>query len=211
MTTSFHMYVEPGRKVLVTSTHVYFLNGPFSQWHKASFEASLGDSTEKLVWNCGEAYMMASKAHLFGDEETLQDIMDVQHEPDIAWVEVPKLQKALGRQVKGLKGGKWDADDIALWNANALQIVFRGNWAKFTQNADLAKYLIDTEDRTLVEGASYDTIWGVGLSWDDPAILDEKNWRGTNWLGKTLMRVRFWMLYEMAVGYTPFSDRRIAA
>ena len=35
-----------------------------------------------------------------------------------------------------------------------------------------------------------DTIWGIGLYANDPCVLDEKQWRGQNLLGKVLMRVR---------------------
>jgi predicted NAD-dependent protein-ADP-ribosyltransferase YbiA (DUF1768 family) len=35
-----------------------------------------------------------------------------------------------------------------------------------------------------------DKIYGVGLSEDNDLILDEKNWRGQNLLGKTLMLIR---------------------
>jgi predicted NAD-dependent protein-ADP-ribosyltransferase YbiA (DUF1768 family) len=41
-----------------------------------------------------------------------------------------------------------------------------------------------------VEGTPFDPIWGVMIKWDDDRILDEKNWRGQNLLGKVLMRVR---------------------
>ena len=35
-----------------------------------------------------------------------------------------------------------------------------------------------------------DTIWGVGLTSSDDAILIESNWRGQNLLGEVLMVVR---------------------
>lgn len=42
----------------------------------------------------------------------------------------------------------------------------------------------------LVEASPYDTLWGVGLVANDPRIGDEKNWRGENWLGQVLTRMR---------------------
>ena len=42
----------------------------------------------------------------------------------------------------------------------------------------------------LVEGSPVDPIWGVGLHFDDDLILDEKNWKGQNLLGKCLMQAR---------------------
>ena len=51
-------------------------------------------------------------------------------------------------------------------------------------------HIFKTENRTIVEASPYDKIWGVGLLEDDPLILDEKNWKGLNLLGKALMEVR---------------------
>lgn len=42
----------------------------------------------------------------------------------------------------------------------------------------------------LVEGSPYDKIWGVKIDWKDDKILDEKNYKGLNLLGKALMQVR---------------------
>jgi ribA/ribD-fused uncharacterized protein len=41
-----------------------------------------------------------------------------------------------------------------------------------------------------VEASPKDKVWGVGLHFTDDAILDEKNWKGTNWLGEAIMQVR---------------------
>jgi ribA/ribD-fused uncharacterized protein len=117
--------------------------------------------------------MMARKAYLFQDFETLAKIL---------LAKTPKEQKALGRVVKNF--------DPAIWDANARDAVARGNFAKFTQDGELHRYLDFTTGKTLVEGAFYDKIWGVGISWDDPAIEDEMNWKGTNWLGECIMKIR---------------------
>lgn len=160
-------------KVRTTDTHVYFLTGPFSQWHPSEFHAPLAEGGRTLRFSHAEQYMMAGKALLFGDHETLERIMDAPH---------PRDQKELGRAVRN-----FDADT---WNAHAREIVYEGNLAKFNQDSDLREYLMDTGDLYLVEGAWYDRVWGVGLAWDDDRILDVNNWQGTNWLGETLMRVR---------------------
>ena len=52
------------------------------------------------------------------------------------------------------------------------------------------RLLLATAPTELVEASPYDRIWGVGLGERDPLILDKANWRGTNLLGVTLMRVR---------------------
>jgi ribA/ribD-fused uncharacterized protein len=160
-------------KVRTTDSHVYFLTGPFSQWHPSEFHAPLEVGGRTLRFSHAEQYMMAGKALLFGDHETLERIMDAPH---------PLDQKELGRTVRN-----FDADT---WNAHAREIVYEGNLAKFNQDSDLREYLMNTGDLYLVEGAWYDRVWGVGLAWDDDRILDVNNWQGTNWLGETLMRVR---------------------
>lgn len=161
-----------------SETHVYFLNGPFSQWYTSNFKGRIGEHW--WDFHCAEQYMMAHKAHLFGDYSTFDAIMAIEQKKD--WREAPKACKNLGRQVLNF--------DIDVWNAHAIDIVFQGNIYKFSDNDVLAKRLTDTGDKILVEGAHYDPIWGVGLAWNDPAILDENNWKGTNWLGETLMKVR---------------------
>lgn len=64
------------------------------------------------------------------------------------------------------------------------------NEAKFSQNKDLLDILKETGNRTIVEASPLDKIWGVGLHYDDDAILAESNWVGKNLLGKALMDVR---------------------
>lgn len=117
--------------------------------------------------------MMWSKAKLFNDNDVAEKILKTRD---------PKTQKALGREVKGF--------DAKIWDLKKLEIVVQGNIYKFSQNLDLKKQLLDTGSKTLVEGSPYDKVWGVGLKWDDPKILDDKNWQGENLLGIALMEVR---------------------
>lgn len=172
--------LNPNLKMSATQTHVFFLNGPFSQWHPADFVVEGEGELVQGRFNCAEQYMMAAKAALFGDEEVRLKIMAVDQQRD--WREAPKAHKALGRTVRNF--------EPAIWDARARDIVYRGNLAKFGQNENLAKFLRDTGSKVLVEGAHYDPVWGVGLAWNDPRIIDPANWQGTNWLGEALMRVR---------------------
>lgn len=166
-----------------TDTHVYFLGDILSQWYRSPFKGSLpypmiinrrlSKRFFELEFITAEQFMMASKASIFRDLESASLIMNTSS---------PKEQKALGRKVKS-----FDADT---WNQIARDIVMIGNYYKFTQNEECMRFLLDTGDRILVEGASYDRIWGVGIDWSSPAIEDSRNWKGTNWLGQCLMRVR---------------------
>jgi ribA/ribD-fused uncharacterized protein len=145
----------------------FFWHGPFSQWHGCRFKI------DGVVYNCTEQYMMAQKAVLFKDDDALAKIMAATS---------PRIQKGLGRKVRGFNQSKWDAC--------AREIVYRGNWAKFTQNDDLRQMLLATAGTTVVEASPSDTIWGIGLGEDDPRAADRKTWRGKNWLGEALTRVR---------------------
>jgi ribA/ribD-fused uncharacterized protein len=117
--------------------------------------------------------MMAEKARMFEDSINLAHIMTSVK---------PKDQKAYGRKVVGF--------NKAIWDKEAKNIVYKGNYAKFNQNLDLKKKLLATEGTTLVEASPVDCIWGIGLKADDPRARQRETWLGTNWLGETLTKVR---------------------
>lgn len=138
-----------------------------SQWAKSVFVV------DGVTYNCAEQYMMAEKARLFGDLDALSIIMGTSD---------PKIQKAAGRLVAGF--------DPELWGQHAKLIVYRGNFAKFTQNPEMLEWLLGTEGTTLVEASPWDTIWGIGLEATNPLALDRSTWKGMNWLGEVLTKVR---------------------
>lgn len=149
-----------------TDNYIFFLGGIYSQWYKSIF------IIDSIKFSSCEQWMMWSKAMLFMDLELAKQILGT---------EDPKLQKQLGRKVKGFNQNIWDK--------NKRQIIVKGNFAKFSQNEKLKQELL-SNNKILVEGSPYDCIYGVGLKWDDSRILDEKNWKGENLLGKALMEVR---------------------
>lgn len=152
----------------------FFWKGPVAQWHPSYF------TVDDVEYSCAEQYMMAEKARLFEDEETLEMIMDT---------EDPRTQKKLGRVVQGFDKDIWEEDEEngrpRCWN-----IVFKGNMAKFGQNEHLLAQLLETDGTTLVEASPVDCIWGVGLRESNPLIQNRENWRGKNWLGEVLTEVR---------------------
>ena len=145
----------------------FFWNGPFSQWHRSNF--IIDDAT----YMTAEQFMMAAKARLFGDTETLKEIMETTS---------PKEQKALGRKVANF--------DEGIWNSKARDLVYEGNHAKFSQDKDLLEKLFATKGTTLTEASPYDKIWGIGLAEGDPLTLHRITWKGKNWLGEVLTKVR---------------------
>jgi ribA/ribD-fused uncharacterized protein len=140
---------------------------PFSQWHPADFIVN------GLQYTSAEQYMMHQKALLFGDLKIAERIMSTNS---------ASVQKKLGRQVKGF--------DQTVWEAECQRLVYEGNQAKFTQNEELLAALLATRGTTLVEASPDDRIWGVGLAEDNPRIRNRSTWRGTNWLGEILTRLR---------------------
>ena len=146
---------------------VFFWSGWPSQWHPSPFRV------EGVTYSCCEQFMMAEKARLFGDEPTRQQILAA---------ETPREHKALGRTVKPF--------DDARWMGACREIVYLANLAKFTQDPALRELLIATGTSTLVEASPTDRIWGIGLAATDPRATNRSLWRGKNWLGEALMRVR---------------------
>ena len=80
--------------------------------------------------------------------------------------------------------------DDRIWSGIRQIIVYEGLLAKFSQNTDLRKNLLDTGDALLAECAVRDRIWGIGLSMTDPKRLEPAQWKGQNLLGYALMMAR---------------------
>ncbi len=146
---------------------VYFKSNWPSQWFITDFVI------DGITYNCCEKRMMHQKAIKFGDLETASLILNENE---------PSEHKKLGRLVKNFSKDEWDtvADDV----------VFNANLAKFSQNEHLKKLLLDTGDKIIVECSPYDDIWGNGLNITNTLQTPEKDWKGTNRLGKAIMRVR---------------------
>lgn len=138
-----------------------------SQWWMQDFEEK-GDA-----YCCAEQYMMAKKAKIFGDYQTEKAIMVSRN---------PKVIKALGRTVRGFNQKTWDE--------NKRNIVFNGNWLKFSQNKNLMDFLLSTGEKVIVEASPYDRVWGIGMSANNTNVMRPDLWEGENLLGFVLMDVR---------------------
>lgn len=139
----------------------------FNQWSSAPFYHN------NFLFANAEQAMMAEKAWLFKDMGTLYQILECSQ---------PRAVKALGRLVVGY--------DDAVWADRRLDAVVEINYAKFSQNHDLAYHLLNTGDAVLVEASPVDRIWGIGLKETDALALNPSQWRGLNLLGEALMIVR---------------------
>ncbi|MDK2594002.1 MULTISPECIES: NADAR family protein [Pseudoalteromonas] len=139
----------------------------FSQWYESTFQE---DGNEFLT---AEHYMMYHKAKLFGDHDACEKVLCA-HSPAKA--------KAIGREVLGFEQN--------LWDEKRFEIVVNANLAKFSQNAGLEAFLLNTGNRVIVEASPVDKIWGIGLAQDNPACENPNSWKGLNLLGFALMEVR---------------------
>lgn len=151
----------------VTETHAFFWGGELSNWYPCRFRY------KGLNFYNSEQAFMWEKAVFFHDMETAKKILQT---PD------PKENKQLGRKVNNF--------NAELWSNASYPIMVAVNYAKFSQRKLLRHVLLETENLILVEASPYDNIWGIGISWQDNACLNEANWKGLNLLGKALMEVR---------------------
>lgn len=149
--------------------HLFFFSEecPCSNWKAAEFEV------DGMKFVNAEQFIMRGKALEFKDLETADKVMKATS---------PRIIKSLGMKVKGFSE--------SVWKEKARDIVYKGIEEKFAQNPDLAKYLLDTKELTLVEASPSDKFWGIGFGVFDTKILQKKAEWGNNLLGNILMEVR---------------------
>lgn len=138
-----------------------------SQWFPAAFVV------DDTTYATAEHWMMAQKAKLFNDEEMYKQILSAVK---------PGAAKALGRKVKNFND--------TIWKQKAYDLVVAGNYHKFSQHPSLQTFLLNTGNTVIVEASPTDFIWGIGRSQDTREAMHPDTWRGTNWLGFSLMEVR---------------------
>ena len=174
---------------LVTDKHVFFYKKWLSNFEICKFLWSYTDNERKVhtgTFVCTEQAFMWAKALHFGDLEIAYQIYQESH----AEKPSPGKCKKLGRQVKDYNDEEW---------SNVRYEVMRNvNLAKYRQNKDLRKKLFnpDFHNKTFVEASPIDTIWGIGMDISNDKIVDPKNWKGQNLLGKALTEVRDIIAHE---------------
>lgn len=139
----------------------------FSQWWPSVF------TVDGVEYKSAEHWMMAKKAELFNDTVMYAKILEAKS---------PAEAKKLGREAIGY--------DDTLWQAKRYSIVVQGNLHKFSQHNNLKAFLLNTNNRVLVEASTVDDIWGIGMAKENNAIHNPNNWKGLNLLGFALMEVR---------------------
>lgn len=159
--------------VVENDTHIFFWmpDSFMSNWYSPS-PLYLIDHPSVRFEN-SEAAFMFLKAMTFGDLFVAKQVIANQD---------PKYTKGLGKTVNGF------TDEV--WAEERYNCMLDACFAKFTQNPKLAKKLLATGSKILVEASPYDKIWGVGLAPNDVRVLNPANWRGLNLLGEVLMDIR---------------------
>jgi len=142
-------------------------NKEFSNFYETEFEL------DGIKYKSAEHAYQAIKAKTFGDEENFQKILKAKS---------AQSAKSFGNKVKDFKEETWKEkkDEV-------MKSVLR---AKFTQNLDLRKKLLETEEKRLANADSRDKYWGIGTSANTSMAKDPKKWKGENKLGAMLEELR---------------------
>ena len=153
----------------ITDEYVFFYKDWLSNYQKTNFNVEWKGTT--YTFSSTEKGFMYIKAITFGDSVTASKIMKTDD---------PNQCRKLGRQVKGYK------DNI--WENVRYDIFYKLNWAKYTQDKELQKKLLDPQfdGKTFVEASPIDKIWGIGYSEDNPNIELAKDYWGKNYLGRII-------------------------
>ncbi len=148
--------------------HEYDEYGCFSNWYHAEF-----DYAGQHYLN-SEQFMMFQKVALFHRYDLADQIMKTD--------DPAKCKKIAGQPFPEYNG--------ETWSKVKYKLVKQGIKAKFAQNEDILKVLLDTGTALLAECAPRDTEWGIGIGLNNPKHKDVSKWLGKNYLGRALMEVR---------------------
>ena len=150
-----------------TFTFYFGRNCPLSNFYPSFF------TIDGHTFSSSEQFLQYSKAMMFNDQATAHTILATN---------IPDEQKKLGRQIANFEWQKWCNE--------APEIVKRGIAQKFEENANLREFLKNTGSSEIVECASRDKLWGIGLGLYSKDRRDKSKWSGRNEMGKILMEVR---------------------
>ncbi len=117
-------------------------NGCLSNWYLSEF------IIDDIKFSSMEQYMMYQKVKYFHDEKIAKEILNTN---DVGII------KQLGRKVSNY--------NESYWNGIRQIVIYEGLYAKFSQNNDLKKQLLETKDAILAECALKDRIWGYRFNY----------------------------------------------
>jgi hypothetical protein len=142
-------------------------NKEFSNFYETEFEL------DGVKYKSAEHAYQGIKAKTFGDEEAFGKILKAKS---------AQSAKAAGKKVKDFKEETWKEkkDEV-------MKTILR---AKFTQNLELRKKLLDSGDKRIANADSRDKYWGIGTSVNTTMAKDPAKWKGENKLGALLEELR---------------------
>lgn len=142
-------------------------NKEFSNFYETEFEL------DGVKYKSAEHAYQGIKAKTFGDDEAFQKILKAKS---------AQSAKAAGKKVKDFKEETWKEkkDEV-------MKTILR---AKFTQNLELRKKLLDSGDKRIANADSRDKYWGIGTSANTTMAKDPAKWKGENKLGALLEELR---------------------
>lgn len=156
-----------------SETHIYFYGGVFSNFVTCHNGCAIEIDGRKISFKTSEHAFNALKAVEFGDMVSLKRIIESNYSSDA---------KEIGRYIKGF-------DDV-VWERVRYDRMKQCLVAKYTQNENYRKILLETGNKVLVEARPTDKVWGVGVAIGDRNLYNELTWKGRNLLGRCLMEVR---------------------
>lgn len=134
---------------------------------------------------------MQQKALLFGNERRAEQIMKSTD---------PNKMKRYGRMLENF--------NERVWTSRAPLYIMAASLAKFGQNDDFRRRLVETGGAHIVDASPYDLLWGAGLL---PVCDEIKNdpctWPGRNLLGELLMSVRDYYRVKAGLPHIPTPTR----
>ncbi|KAI8833293.1 hypothetical protein BJ741DRAFT_612595 [Chytriomyces cf. hyalinus JEL632] len=166
---------------LAFNNRVYCFTGPSSthldNWSTCTLK--IGQSTFQ---SSEQVIFAACKAGLFQDQAALTEAIST---PEMS----ASQAKHLGRNVQNFVETVWKTN--AAWLSDVATLI------KCLQNAGAMEELLRTRGLIIAEASKRDLVWGIGVEASYPAsCLDQNKWRGKNWLGQSLVRVREFLLQE---------------
>lgn len=126
-----------------------------------------------IKYSSNEQYIMYQKCKAFGDDVSAKKVLDTDDTEE---------QQKIGRTAKGYI--------TSVWSGMRQTVAIRGLMAKFSQNEELKKKLLDTGDAYLVECTGSEKVWACGIRLNDDDCFYSDRWTGSNILGFALMEVR---------------------
>ena len=175
--------------IRITDKYILFWGSEFSNFYPYESKNIKTEDVKPLdfeldgnKWKTSEHYFMYQKAIYFHDYETANKIKLCIR---------PEEAKRLGKQVNNF--------DALEWNKVSFDIMYKGVYAKFSQNDKLRKIILDESlaGKSFVEASPFDRIWGIGLHYEDKRCDNSNNWLGENRLGKVLDKVRSALLSSL--------------